>query len=113
MLYVQNTFILFNLGLKNDLDKHFFGQHIASNIILSALKGNSQRSKINRKPLVMSFHGWTGVGKNFVTHLIANNIFTTEKSKILQYHVINGRSSFTNPSKYEEYQVNQHNYQYF
>ncbi|XP_050546451.1 torsin-1A [Daktulosphaira vitifoliae] len=91
-------------GLKNDLDKHFFGQHIASNIILSALKGNSQRSEKNRKPLVMSFHGWTGVGKNFVTHLIANHIFTTEKSKKLQYHIINGRSSFTNSLKYEEYQ---------
>ena len=25
--------------------------------------------------LVLSFHGWTGCGKNFVSRIIANNIF--------------------------------------
>lgn len=28
-----------------------------------------------KKPLVLSLHGWTGTGKNFVSHLIAKNIY--------------------------------------
>ncbi|XP_029371915.1 torsin-1A-like isoform X1 [Echeneis naucrates] len=61
-------------GLKTDLDKNLFGQHIASRIIQTAVSGfmNSDRPK---KPLVLSLHGWTGTGKNFVSQLIAENIY--------------------------------------
>lgn len=33
------------------------------------------RSKWPRKPLVMSFHGWTGTGKSFVSSIIAENLY--------------------------------------
>jgi len=72
------------------MDKNFFGQHIASEIILSALKGNSRRSISNKKPLLMSFHGWTGCGKNFISDLIANHMFGSKNIQKLRYHVIHG-----------------------
>ncbi|XP_050434280.1 torsin-1A isoform X2 [Adelges cooleyi] len=92
-------------GLEDDMNKLFFGQHIASKIILSTLKGNFRRSKSNKKPLVMSLHGCTGVGKNYITNLIANHIFVTEHSKKVQFHIINGRSEFPDSSKIGEYKV--------
>lgn len=73
------------------MDTNFFGQHIASNLILSALKANYHRSSNNKKPLVMSFHGWTGSGKNYVSDLIANHMFRSEKIKKLRYHVFHER----------------------
>lgn len=73
------------------MDANFFGQHIASKLILSALKSNYQRSSNNKKPLVMSFHGWTGSGKNYVSDLIANHMFQSEKIKKLRYHVFHKR----------------------
>lgn len=87
------------------MDRNFFGQHIASKIILSALKGNSNRSNNNKKPLVMSFHGWTGSGKNFIADLIATHMFKTEKIRKLRHHVFNGRADFPLESKINEYKV--------
>lgn len=88
------------------MENNFFGQHIASKIILSALKGNYGRSSNNKKPLVMSFHGCTGCGKNFITDVIATHMFGSEKVKKIRYHVINGRSDFMLQSKTIQYKVN-------
>jgi len=88
------------------MKKNFFGQHIASKVILSALAGNLHRSKYNKKPLVMSFHGCTGSGKNFLSDLIASHMFKWEKVKKLRYHVIHGRSEFPLQSKINYYKVN-------
>ncbi|RUS79092.1 hypothetical protein EGW08_013145, partial [Elysia chlorotica] len=76
-------------GLKTDLETLVFGQHFASEIIpsemdhyFSKLQGKDQnvdehdnkRSKATKcKPLVLSFHGWTGVGKNFISRIISDS----------------------------------------
>lgn len=88
------------------MKQQFFGQPIASKIILSSLKGNSNRSINNKKPLVMSFHGWAGSGKNFISDLIASHLFKTKKIQKLRYHVTNGRSDFPIQSKLNYYKVN-------
>ncbi|NXL95025.1 TOR1A protein, partial [Alectura lathami] len=61
-------------AVKMDLERKVFGQHLAVQIVLRALSANiySQRPK---KPLVMSFHGWTGTGKSFVSSIIAENLY--------------------------------------
>lgn len=92
--------------MERDIKKNFFGQHIASKIIVSALAGNLHRSSNNKKPLVMSFHGCTGSGKNFVSDLIANHMFKEEEIKKVRYHVIHGRSEFPSHSKINSYKVN-------
>lgn len=52
-------------------DENVFGQHIAKFALTTTLRNISQRmqndTKVSTNPLVFSFHGWTGVGKNFVT----------------------------------------------
>ncbi|NXK19494.1 TOR1B protein, partial [Arenaria interpres] len=60
--------------LKMDLDRKVFGQHLATQIVLRALSAN-MRFERPRKPLVMSFHGWTGTGKTFVSSIIAENLY--------------------------------------
>uniref|UniRef100_A0A8C8B1R4 Torsin-1A n=1 Tax=Otus sunia TaxID=257818 RepID=A0A8C8B1R4_9STRI len=60
--------------IKMDLDRKVFGQHLAIQIVLRALSAN-MHSKRPRKPLVMSFHGWTGTGKSFVSNIIAENLY--------------------------------------
>uniref|UniRef100_A0AAY5F2S7 Torsin n=1 Tax=Electrophorus electricus TaxID=8005 RepID=A0AAY5F2S7_ELEEL len=71
----DDNWIGFNAtGLQEDLEEKLFGQHVASRVILKAVTGfmNSENPK---KPLVLSLHGWTGTGKNFVSQLIAENIY--------------------------------------
>ncbi|KFW65832.1 Torsin-1B, partial [Pygoscelis adeliae] len=50
-----------------------FGQHLAIQIVLRVLSANMY-SRWPRKPLVMSFHGWTGTGKSFVSSIVAENL---------------------------------------
>ncbi|XP_035410910.1 torsin-1A-like [Cygnus atratus] len=60
--------------VKTDLERKVFGQHLAVQLILRALSANIY-SKRPKKPLVMSFHGWTGTGKTFVSSIIAENFY--------------------------------------
>ena len=58
----HNSWVPKNLSLLRDsLNDNLFGQHIAKNVILSSFsrRWNSKIISYN-KPLVMSFHGWTG-----------------------------------------------------
>jgi pantothenate kinase-related protein Tda10 len=61
-------------GLKDDLGRNLFGQHIASEVIMKAVTGfiNNDNPK---KPLVLSFHGSGGVGKNLASQLIVKNLY--------------------------------------
>ena len=64
--------------LKYSLEQNVFGQHIAIKLILSVLNRRWSQGKddaFSKKPLVMSFHGWTGSGKNYVSKFIAEALF--------------------------------------
>ncbi|XP_051961160.1 torsin-1A-like [Xyrauchen texanus] len=61
-------------SLKEDLRRSLYGQHIASEVILKAVSSFMTDSNPN-KPLVLSFHGTSGVGKNHVAKIIAKNIY--------------------------------------
>ncbi|KAM4611873.1 torsin-1A-like [Polymixia lowei] len=69
----DSSWITFNPRLKSDLEDQLFGQHIASHIVLKAVTGFMDSNA--KKPLVLSFHGASGTGKNFVSQLIAKNLF--------------------------------------
>ncbi|XP_058619796.1 torsin-1A-like [Onychostoma macrolepis] len=60
--------------LEEDLRENFFGQHIASNVILRAVSSFMTDSKPN-KPLVLSLHGTTGIGKSHVAKIITRNVY--------------------------------------
>ncbi|XP_039717673.1 torsin-1A isoform X2 [Pteropus medius] len=60
--------------LQKDLDSKLFGQHLAKKVILNGVSGFISNPK-PKKPLTLSLHGWTGTGKNFVSKIIAENIY--------------------------------------
>ncbi|XP_065657496.1 torsin-3A-like isoform X2 [Hydra vulgaris] len=61
-------------GLENELNEKVFGQHLANKIVSEAVKSHI-KNKDPKSPLVMSFHGKTGTGKTFVSHIVANSLF--------------------------------------
>ncbi|XP_025905239.1 torsin-1A-like [Nothoprocta perdicaria] len=61
-------------GLQESLDRKLFGQHLASKVIVKAVKGFLNNTN-PKKPLALSLHGWTGTGKNFVSKIVAESIY--------------------------------------
>ncbi|XP_015766219.1 PREDICTED: uncharacterized protein LOC107345051 [Acropora digitifera] len=61
-------------GIGDALKEKLYGQHIAQKIITVALQNHFNKNNA-RKPLVLSFHGWTGTGKNYVSSIITEHIF--------------------------------------
>lgn len=57
-----------------------------------------------KKPLVLSLHGWTGTGKNFVSKLIAENIYK-EGMHSSFVHVFTSTLHFPHPSLIATYKV--------
>lgn len=85
------------------LKSRLFGQHIASDVVLNAL--SSHFKNLNpRKPLVMSFHGANGVGKSYVSKMIAKTFYELgENSRF--FHFYYGLENFPLVEKISEYQV--------
>ncbi|XP_012562048.1 torsin-1A [Hydra vulgaris] len=87
--------------LENVISSKVFGQHLinkhVSTAVIHHIKTNNPAS-----PLVMSFHGGTGTGKNFVSQIIAESIFKKGlNSKFVR--VIRATKHFPNKNKLEEY----------
>ncbi|XP_035683219.1 torsin-1A-like [Branchiostoma floridae] len=70
----NNWFIPNITGLRTSLQDKLHGQHLVVDTVAKAVKGHI-RNKNPSKALVLSFHGWTGGGKNFVSKMIAENLF--------------------------------------
>ncbi|CAJ0918873.1 unnamed protein product [Ranitomeya imitator] len=61
-------------GLQWDLERRVHGQHLAVKQILTSLEKFLQEDG-TKKTLVLSFHGWTGTGKNLAARIIAENLY--------------------------------------
>ncbi|XP_051481765.1 torsin-3A [Apus apus] len=61
-------------GLEADLNEQLHGQHLAKEVVIQAVQGFLQ-SPQPEKPLVLSFHGWSGTGKNFVARMLASHLY--------------------------------------
>ncbi|KAG7215336.1 hypothetical protein INR49_022573 [Caranx melampygus] len=85
-------------GLKNDLDNRLFGQHIASRIVFKAVTG-FMNSDNPSKPLVLSLHGTTGTGKNFIGKLIAENIYKKGMDSSY-FHLFSATHHFPHPQQH-------------
>lgn len=57
-----------------------------------------------QKPLTLSFHGWPGGGKNYVSNIIMKN-FYKRGSASAHVHQFIGRNIFTLNAKSDEYKV--------
>ncbi|XP_045760380.1 torsin-1A [Maniola jurtina] len=75
----DEKYINFDLDkLKQSFSQKMFGQPLV-NEITNILKAHKEalydKDKRNKKALVLSLHGWSGVGKNYATNMIAEAIF--------------------------------------
>ena len=61
-------------GLQSSLRRRVFGQHLVTETVLKAVAGHLN-NKSPSKALALSFNGWTGSGKNFVSKIVAQHIF--------------------------------------
>lgn len=77
------------LKLRESLKTKLFGQHIIEEKLFQAIASHYKGINNSRKPLVLSFHGTQGTGKNFVSNLIAEAVFE-KGTKSQFYHVIHG-----------------------
>ncbi|XP_058465250.1 torsin-like protein isoform X4 [Malaya genurostris] len=83
--------------LRWQMEHRLFGQHIVQTTLVNALGGHYRNIKNSRKPLVMSFDGTTGTGKNFVSDFVIMSLY--EKGSQSKYvHKFTADFWITNPS---------------
>ncbi|KAB0802880.1 hypothetical protein PPYR_05066 [Photinus pyralis] len=58
------------------LKSKVYGQHLAEEIIIKALKPHWNEKYRPLKALTLSFHGWPGGGKTYITGFIKEALFT-------------------------------------
>ncbi|XP_033172398.1 torsin-like protein [Drosophila mauritiana] len=90
--------------LERSLERTLIGQHIVRQHIVPALKAHIASSDKSRKPLVISFHGQPGTGKNFVADQIANALYLkgSKSSYVTKYL---GQADFPNESQVGSYKA--------
>lgn len=93
----------FILELTQLLETHVYGQPLVEDIVLNALKAHWSGAQ-NQKPLVLSFHGWPGGGKNYVTDFIIESLYQ-KGSKSDHVHRFIGRTHFPRQDVVEDYKV--------
>lgn len=64
----------FASGLEHDFRQLLHGQHLVSHTLLRSISGHF-RNENPEKALVLSLHGCTGCGKNFVSKIVAKNLY--------------------------------------
>uniref|UniRef100_A0A8C8RW70 Torsin-1A n=1 Tax=Pelusios castaneus TaxID=367368 RepID=A0A8C8RW70_9SAUR len=89
-------------ALQMTLEQKVFGQHLASQVVLKALSAHA-RDKQPRKPLVMSFHGWTGTGKSFVSKIIAHNLYQHPEARRRFVHQFDAVLHFPHAEHIKQY----------
>merc|ERR1719147_115446 len=65
--------------LEESLAENVFGQHLVTSLVTRSIRAHLRKAE-PKKALVMSFHGWTGAGKNFVAKFVAESLYKTGMS---------------------------------
>jgi len=67
--------------------KELYGQHLVANVVGKLVEGHINNDQ-PPKALVLSFHGGSGVGKNYVSTMIANRLYKRGmKSEFVKLYV--------------------------
>jgi hypothetical protein len=89
--------------LETSLREHLFGQHIAYDIVIHAIKAHFREDE-PIKALALSFNGFPGSGKTLVSQFIIKSLFKAGiKSKYV--HFFSGRIHFPLESKADIYRI--------
>jgi len=90
------------LGFAKDLEKRLYGQHIAIKVVSRMIPGHLKNP--SKKPLAISIHGLTGIGKSYITQITTENLFKLGmKSKY--YHDWSGAREFEKSHLRDHYMV--------
>ncbi|XP_078490864.1 torsin-1A-like [Ciona intestinalis] len=84
-------------GLQHDLSTKLYGQHLVEQTVYRAVKHHLVNPNPS-KALVMSFHGWTGSGKNYVAQMIVKNLYVKNLQSSF-VHVFNAEVHFKHQDK--------------
>lgn len=90
--------------MKESLQRTLYGQHIVAQHIIPALTAHFSSRGTSRKPLVISFHGQPGTGKNFVAEQIAQALYL-EGSKSGYVSKYLGQADFPMASNVDSYKA--------
>ena len=89
--------------LQSSLETRVLGQHLVTDTVLKAVVGHVNNISPS-KALVLSFNGWTGSGKNFVSKIIAEHLF--RKGMDSEYvHQIIATHDFPHQSEVKDYKT--------
>jgi pantothenate kinase-related protein Tda10 len=95
--------LLFFSGLRYALEAQLYGQHLVIETTVRSIKAHFENEN-PKKALVLSFHGWTGGGKNYVASIIAQNLFK-KGMKSHFVHLMVGTMHFAHKDEVEIYKV--------
>lgn len=93
----------FCLEFKSHFQENLYGQHLVSWIVPQSLIAHVSK-KEPQKALVMSFHGWTGSGKNYASKMIAEALYEKGPKSAFVYWYIATRD-FPHLSEVKKYRV--------
>ena len=99
------------LGLRLSLEKRLHGQHLVIDTVVKAVRGHV-RNRDPEKALVLSFHGWTGGGKNFVSRILAEHLFKKGMESTYVHQFV-ATLHFPHESRLETYKVKFMVYMYY
>lgn len=89
--------------MRNIMNQNLYGQHLTETVV-DAINAHWNLNFKPTKALALSFHGTVGVGKNYLSSLIAKNLFKLGmKSKFVHYFT--GRIDFTLDKNQDIYRV--------
>ncbi|UMM30452.1 hypothetical protein L5515_012327 [Caenorhabditis briggsae] len=89
--------------LEREIKTLVFGQHLVSDVVLNAIKSHWLKEN-PQKALVLSFHGPTGCGKNYVAEIIARNAFSGGLRSHQVKHIV-ATNDFPDVRKINEYRI--------
>ncbi|KJH50686.1 Torsin [Dictyocaulus viviparus] len=90
-------------NLHRDLHELVYGQHLVLDTVENSIRAHWTNER-PKKPLVMSFHGFTGSGKNYVAEIIANNTFKNGMKSSFVHHIV-ATTDFPDSAKINEYKL--------
>lgn len=89
--------------LQEEVDRSLHGQHLAQTTVVRAVRAHLAKQRPS-KALVMSFHGWTGTGKNYFSKMIAQAIY--QRGMRSNYvHLMVSTLHFSRPEEVNKYKA--------
>ncbi|KAI6184949.1 Torsin [Aphelenchoides bicaudatus] len=89
-------------SLREQMNNDLYGQHIAKDIILRSIHAHMEKQN-PKKALVLSLHGWTGSGKNYLASMVRRAMYKKDDHSNFA-HLFVSTLHFPHPDEVPKYQ---------